>query len=662
MLDDIERQLGSVDVDIRREAVLKLKGFREASDIDGAVKLIMRAMQDPNWRVRKTAVDTLVADYPKESYMPGLINLLQLDDNAGARNSSIEVFIKLGARAAGFLVEAFDTPDVDVRKFIIDILGQLGDRKSLSLLTGALNDEDENVRAAAVEYLGTMKEPSVVDALIEILREGDLWTAYPAADALGRIGDRRAVPALLGALDNKPLREPALRALGMIADESSADKIVALVEDGSKAVKHEALRALEMLFRNGVSEDILVDAIKGRFGESAFDILLGHTKSSRPEIRVSAILFLGLLKEEKALLPLLELSTEEEYSEDVRKALVYMGRERPDILMPLFSTEDAYHKRFICDVASEVAAPLYYDILERFLGDEDGHVRTAAAFGLSNIGDPKAVDKIKALLQDPYVDVQEAALKALGSLRDGLDMDEVIRDINTRDSVLRRNLVLLLGEIAPAGAVPVLGFQLKDEDVSVRRAVVTALSKIETPESFKYLSQVLTDEDSGIRVVAALSLGASGDESFIEDLILLLEDLEDMVKVAAIKALGRLGGESSVPSLIKMLTSENGFVVTAAIDAIGNLEGYYAREALRSMLNSGDKEVKRSAIRALSRFSDMEEDILRFVNDEDWAARVAAIESLEGHTSERVKVEIEKHYDTEEDPVVRKAMQKCLDA
>jgi HEAT repeat protein len=660
MIQKIDRQLGSADVDLRREAVLRLKELGSGSLVEDAVKLMLRAMQDPSWRVRKTSVDILFTNYSNESYMKGLLNLLQLEDNAGARNSAIELFIKLGRKCTKFLMEAFDTPNTDLRKFILDILGQIVDKDSIPLLIKALKDEDENVKASAVEQLGNMKEPSVVYVLMDILKSGDLWTAYPAADALGRIGAIEAVPALMEALDNKTLREPAIRALGMIADESSVRRIVDFIEDKSKAVKHEALRALEMLYHSGVSEEVLTGAIREGIGDRAIDLLLVHAKSNRPEVRVSSILLLGLLRNERSLRPLLELSEDEEFVDDIRKALIFIGRVKPESLLPLFETENPYHKRFICDVASEVASPELNDILERFIEDEDGHVRAAAAIGISRIGNLGAIRKIRNLLRDPYVDVQEAALKALGNMKDGIDVNDVLMDINTKNPVLRRNIVLLLGELGQAKTVSVLGFMLKDEDFSVRRAVITALSKIKTHESFRHISQALTDEDTDIRMAAVLSLGMTGDGSYVDDLLILLKDTEDMVKVSAAKALGTLGESSAVPALIRLLSDENGFVVTAAIDAIGKLGGEAAKEALRRMLPSNDREIRRSAIRALSGFAGVESEVLPFIDDNDWATRVAVVESLEGIKDDRVRTEIEKHYDSEEDTIVRNAMEKFL--
>jgi len=203
-MQKLTKQINDSNVEIRIEAVVKLKGRKQLS----CIPMLLKAMGDVSWRVRKAAVDILFEDYSVEQYIEGLIQLLYIEDNAGARNSAIEALIRLKKKATVFLVDAFKTPNKDVRKFIIDVLGEQMDPRSLQLILDALRDEDENVRATAVEHLGKRGEPSVVNALIEILESGDLWTSYPAADALGRIGNKKAIPHLLAALKNKPLREP----------------------------------------------------------------------------------------------------------------------------------------------------------------------------------------------------------------------------------------------------------------------------------------------------------------------------------------------------------------------------------------------------------------------------------------------------------------------
>ncbi|MDP2277615.1 MAG: HEAT repeat domain-containing protein, partial [Nitrospirota bacterium] len=168
-MQEPENLLDSEDVEVRRESVERLRGAAS----DASIGLLLKAMKDVSWRVRKTAVDILLNDYPVEAYINGLIALLY-DDNAGARNSAIETLIKLDKKTTTFLIEAFNTQNRDVRKFIIDVLGEFRDKRSLPLMLDALKDENDNVRASAVEHLGKIGEPAVVNALIEILESGDL--------------------------------------------------------------------------------------------------------------------------------------------------------------------------------------------------------------------------------------------------------------------------------------------------------------------------------------------------------------------------------------------------------------------------------------------------------------------------------------------------------
>src|SRR3989339_666311 len=655
-MQEPENLLDSDDVvEVRREAVERLKGVIS----DDSIGLLLKAMKDVSWRVRKTAVDILLDDYPIEAYINGLIDLLYIDDNAGARNSAIETLIKLDKKTTLFLIEAFNTQNRDVRKFIIDVLGEFRDRRSLPLMLEALKDEDDNVRASAVEHLGKIGEPAVVNALIEILESGDLWTSYPAADALGRIGDRKAIPSLIKALSTKTLREPVLKALGRFSVPETLKNIVPLLEESSKTIQEEAVRTIKSFYHNGVKEELIVEEMKKISGDRIIDILVAHAWSAKPEVRISAILLLSL---------------EEDLAEDVKRALVFIGKAKPEVILPLFDTVSPYQQRFICEVAGELASPVFYDIFEGLIKDDDGHVRALAALGISTTGDLRAIELLKKLLSDEYEDVQEAAVSALSGLfssanpdlsgKAGLSPDDLIKMIGSRNPVLRKNAILVLGKLGAVAAVSALGFALKDDNIKVRHAVVKALSMIRSDESIRYLTLALTDENADIRVSAALSFGLIKRKGIAESLVLLLTDADDAVRVAAVKALGELGDKTVVRRLIKLLSDPNGFVVASTMESLSRIGGETSKNELAGMLSSHDNEIRRTAIKALAPFNDVENIILPYLNDPDWATRMAAVEVLGARVSARggsVRVELERLLDKDEDSVVRKAVEECLD-
>ena len=657
-MQELERLLSDENIEVRRQTVEKLRGRR-----DGAfIPLLLKAMTDVSWRVRKSAVDILFDEYTTDQYIHGLIDLLYIEDNAGARNSAIEALIKLGRKATVFLIEGFKTTNRDVRKFIIDVLGEQMDSRSLPLMLEALRDEDENVRATAVEHLGKAGEMSVVDALIEILDSGDLWTAYPAADALGRIGNRKAVPHLLRALDRKPLREPVLKALGMLADLATLPRVIALLQDPSKNIQEHALRTIEKMYHNGIPAEEITEELKKALGDKAIDVLVAHAWSNKNEVRISAILLLGLMKDEAAYGPLLDISHEEEFSDDVKKALVFIGKDRPESLLKLFDTGNPHQLRFICEVAGEIVSPVYYDKFVRLMNDEDGHVRSTAARGMARLNSADSIPLLMRLLIDTYEDVQEAAVDALSMLRQHLELDDLLATLKSEYGVLRRNTARLLGKIRAQQAVTDLGFALKDEKIEVRKAVVEALSRIGTEEAVRYLKYALTDEDPDIRISATLSLGSLGGEGILDSLTILTVDPDDFVRVSAAKAIGMLRDRQAVNILVLLLKDQSGFVVTTALEALKATGGDEARKAISEMLSSPDDEVKRTAISCLEVFDGVEELLLPFLKDPDWAARIAAVKVLGRRAQGNIRAELEKLLDSEEDPTVIKAVEEILSA
>lgn len=652
----LKKLLNDSDIEIRREAIETIRGKSD----NKYVSLLLNALKDSSWRIRNTAIDILLEEYPVESYIEGLIELLYCEDNAGARNSAIEALIKLNKKVTPHLIKAFDTTNRDVRKFIIDILGEFKDERSFPLILDAIKDEDENVRATAIEHIGKIGSPAFVDTLIEIIESEDIWTAYPATDALGRIGNKKAIPVLIKALDKKTLRVPAIKSLGLISEPNTLQYIIPFMKDPSKTVQEETLLAIERFYHNGISEDFITNEIKRIIGDEAIGILANHIWSKKSEVKISAILILGLLKDIRAYNPLLELSEDENFIEDIKRAFIFIGKDNPESLINLFNTDDIYKKRFICEIAGKIASPIYYPYFKDFLKDEDGHIRTISALALSRIGNPEAIELIKALLVDPYEDVQEAAVEALSNFGPKLNVNEFILMLNAKNPNLRKNAALILGKIGASEAVPSLGFALKDGEVAVRKACIKAFSMLKTEESIKFLIHALTDENPQIRTYSVLSLGQIGGDEVFHALCLLITDKDDSVRAAVAKAFGMLKDSRAVEPLVNLLSDKNGFVVTTAIESLSIIGDKQSRSVLIKMLSHEDKEIRRTAIKALSSFNNIEDYLVCFLRDPDWATRKAAVEVLSKSSKRHIRKELQKLYETEEDPVVKAVVENSI--
>lgn len=656
MIQEAKDLMDDRETETRRKAVEELKGMPAGR----AIPLLIKAMEDTNWRVRKTAA-MIIEGYPLALCIKGLVGLLHLSSNAGARNTAIEVLTKTGRESISYLIEAYGSRDADVRKSIVDIAGNIKDNKTLPLLLLALKDEDENIKASAVEALGYLDEPEVVDILIGVLKSGDLWTAFPAAAALGRIGDKRAVPALLDALSLKALREPVLNALGRLSDAETLDRVVQFLEGPSLSIQEEALLAIEMFYHNNVPSETINASLKRVCGNSALDRLTIHLSSKRNEVKTAAILVLGLMQYSEAIGRMLELYTEEYLHKDISKALLYMGQKNPGCLIPYFEVDNHELRRFVISTAAKVAAPVYYGLFRKMLTDSDGHIRAIAAIGLSRTGGGKAIKHLWNLLSDPFLDVQDAAVTALGSLREGLKVNELIKRLKDNNPCIRKNAALLIGRTGAVSAINALCFALKDEDESVRRAVVEALSNIKTDEASDLLTLALTDEKPEIRAAAALSLGNIAGRTAFDTLVLLMKDPDDNVRVASARSLGMLNDRRAVSTLVVMLSDPNGFVVTSAMDSLSRIGGDEAREAIEKMLNSDDREIRRTAIKSLAPFDGIEDMLLPYLKDPDWATRIAALEALSSRRNEKLLSEVRDLLHSESEPLVKKMIRELFD-
>lgn len=658
MSKKLENLLRHKDAEVRRQTIKDLR--MQEGDISTVIPILMRSLEDEDWRVRKTAVEILL-NIKGERVIKELIDTLYCKESANARNSAIEALVALGHEATDYLIEAFKGSNADVKKFIIDILGSTEDLKALPLLLKALEDKDENVIASAVEHLGNIrKNPSVVKALIATLKKSDMWVAFPAIDALGRIGDKKAVDALVSVLSQKDLKKPAIRALGQITEVSSLALIVPFLKDKSKTVREEAVKAIEQFFQKGMLEEIIVERIKNTFGNEAVQILLPHTQSNKKDVRIAAILLVGLLKDKKAVAPLLEASVEEDVQESIIRALVFIGKSMPESLITFFSASDSYQRRVICDVAGKIKADTFFRPLVGLLKDEDGHVRSKAIIALSNLNNPKAVKYIKPFLLDEYEDVQEAAVRGLSKLKNWLDLDEIIMGLSDKNPILRMNSVILLGFIGEQSSVEALGVALKDSDSRVRIAAVDALGLVDGPNAVKFLLFSLTDEFPEVRRIAAIAIGRIRADEGVEPLILLLRDSDVWVRAGAARGLGAIGNKKAMKPLIKLLSDESGFVRTTAIEALGNFKDEKIKNTLLQLLNDRDAEIRSTTVESLASFDGIAQDIIPLLKDKEWAVRKKVVDILGGFFKDESYAYLKEVANMDEDFQVREAAARYI--
>jgi HEAT repeat protein len=659
-LEALAHKLQSSDAEERRVAAVDLgRAGREA------VPLLFRAMADKDWRVRKTAVEALV-EIEGEGVIAGLIEALKTEDNAGARNSAIEALIQIGGPALDALLPVLTIPDPDVRKFIVDILGDIRDPRAVTeLITRLVEDDDENIRVAAAEALGKIRDPRAVNALLGCLHRYDQgWLDYAAAEALGEIGDGRALGPLLAALDRSTLREPILESLGKIGNANTIGPLIESLADPLRIVREVSVVAIAAVYRKSSESDQqkIIETVRARISESAVNFLEEILISSSGELQKGSIALLGWAGREGSIRKLLSLLNEEEFQESVAQTLTHIDKDQAAFLLPYLSSDNALIRRTVAHVLGEVAYAESEEYLLPLLRDENGHVRSTAAAALGRLKSRRAVAPLLDLLADEYENVQETAIQALSLIGDESMLDGLIKEFSSRDAFLRRNIAQLLGKFTTEMAVDALAFALKDEEPDVRKAVVKALGNASGPKAFRSLLLATADDDPEVRMLAAESLGATDAPEAQEALIALLVDTDIWVRAAAARSLGRFGGTKAGQVLVEHLGAASDIFLLALVEVLGKLQFEQARGPLLNLIAHEDPEVRKTVLVALAGFDG--DDVLRAVierlTDPHWSVRKAAVEALKSRRTTAVLAILEKIAEGDPDTAVRQAAKEAV--
>ncbi len=656
------RKLESSDVEERREAAVDLgRAARHESD---AVPLLFRAMGDTDWRVRKTAVEGLVS-IGGERVIDGLLQSLTASDNAGVRNSAIEALVQIGGPSLDALLDLVETSDPDVRKFVVDILGDIKDRRVVPALIGRLEDEDENVRVASAEALGKIRDPSAVDALLACLTRNDQgWLDYAAAEALGSIGDERALAPLLAALGRSSLREPVLESLGKIGNASTLAPLISSLGDPLRIVREVSAVAITEIYRksSALARQKIIATVRTGMTDRAVDFLEELLITSSGELQKATIMLLGWSGREGSIRELLALLKEEDLEEPVVQSLKCLDRGRAGFLLGYLTSDNTLVRRAVAQVIGDLGISDAEDSLILLLRDENGHVRSAAAEALGRLQSRKAVAPLLTLLTDEYESVQESAIYAVAAIGDESILDDLMREFSTRDAFMRRNIALLLGKFSSEHALDALAFALKDEEPKVRKAVVYALGTATGAKALRSLMLAITDDDPEVRMLAAEALGKISAPEARDALISLLEDTDLWVRAAAARGLGRIEGDRSADVLVSHLETATDIFLLAIVDVLGKLKFPKALEPFLKLADHPDPEVRKTVLTALAGFDgeSVQRALIARLSDSHWSVRKAAVEELAQRRTAPVDALLAKMAEEDLDRAVRRAAKEAL--
>lgn len=627
------KRFRSTDPTIRRESAEALATLDQSQ----AVNPLIEGLRDENPGVQEAVVAALIR-IGGPRVVSSLVPLLRED--VGTRNLALEVLEQTGSAGLDILLPLLSHDDANIRKFIVDILGKLGDHRAIPPLIAVLQDREPNVRGAAAEGLGYLRAREAVPQLLGLLDDNE-WVVFTVIEALGYIADPAALPALMVLLKDgsETVRYVVIEALGKFSDSAacvkpmldlmpSADRglrdlltkniitlagtngldlqsmvnpdwFVLVLEDAVQADQEDVvmagIRGFEMIESSAGTVAILgsLEGVSTRFQARADEIfeqagrallrcadgsaLMAALTSPVERVVSLAAETLGKLRVREAVQPLAQLILRHGDRDVRRQALKALGR---------------------------IGDPMAIRFVISALEDENGHVRAAAATVLGKWINQSGIEPLCGrLLVEPFADVRVAIVDALCANPHPL-ISEVLMGLllNHEREEVREAAARGLGRLRPPAALRPLLDVASDPSWLVRAAIIQAIGRYPVRAAFEALRLALTDDHEKVRLASLLALTVR-QEPEIEEILLVqgLGDSDLWVRYRAAEALGVRRAEAALPALALIAKSdrEPSFLRRMAVEALGQVGDPRAGETLSELMWDHNPDVSAAAAQAL---------------------------------------------------------------
>lgn len=563
-----------------------------------AVYPLIKALRDESTAVQEAATQSLIAlgnslDEQKFLVNPGeLVTYMVLpllrEEAAYLRNTALLIIKEVGHHAPHLLYGLLKDKDPDIRKFSLDLIGEIKTGFDASVIVPLLKDPNGNVRAAAAKTLGELGYKEAIPQLIDALKDEE-WVAFYVLQSLAALQAKEAVDAigeLLLTTESDLLKSEAIETLGKIGGE---DVVEPLLKYLSVARKDEKIEIVKALIRIGQIPS----------GIDINEELIAIFKEGEWEDKLIALQGIKLLNIKEAVAMLVEEAGAldpscfdyEEKIQQIEDTLLNIDSEKELIFLlekgNLKFRAKAFVIKTLGKLRSKKALPILINLLEDFKRD----IRIATARALGEIGAEEAIPPlIKTSKEDEDANVRKAAIEALGLIRHPLAFEPL--------------LDLLNKEIYP----------------DIIETIVAALLSINQERFLKDLKSYKTEIKKALANV-----------TYSFDILSMLIGCEDKeVKKAAIQGLGNLGTPEAINKILEFIKSDDKEIKKAAIVAFG--EAHFCSDELFEGLKDEDPWIRYFTVKAIYKSCEPEiviEKLKPLLDDSFPPVVIAVIEAFE---------------------------------
>ena len=303
------------------------------------VRVLIKALRYKKSEFIRVDAAYALGEIGDQKAVPSLIERLQ-DDSKFVRRAAISALGHLGDPSAVVpLIPMLEDRDVKIRNVTALALGEIRDEQAVDALMSKLEDDANQVSMAAERALIDIADTSIEPRLLALMTSGKPERArMHAINLLGALKCRGAVLPLIDLMKGSgpgQVRARAAQALGRIADPQALQPLLFCAEyDEDLAVREAAIESLGsfgeavldrllMQFENGSNQKR--KAIKTALievGEPTVMPLIERLekRALSPERKEEAVEILGVIRDQRAVDPLINLLKESDWS--LQKAAV----------------------------------------------------------------------------------------------------------------------------------------------------------------------------------------------------------------------------------------------------------------------------------------------------------------------------------------------------
>ncbi len=274
--------------------------FYQETEGKQATEFLIKELADENEEYRKTVIQSI-------KLIPFDFDVLRnalKDSNSNIKKSIIELLGQIRDNLSVMhLLQLINYENKEIKLAVLKALALIVDENVIVPLKNLIIKDSENieVRAKALETLGFMKKKELADFFLELMKNKDSEIRRYAIWALGQIEEPRALKLALDGLkdQNAFVRHNSASTLGSLKNSEAIPALIKALQDENNEVRERAISALLRIGNSNVLSH-LKEGLKdenpkvrvasaralGQFGDqSAKKVLLEGLKDEKNEVK-----------------------------------------------------------------------------------------------------------------------------------------------------------------------------------------------------------------------------------------------------------------------------------------------------------------------------------------------------------------------------------------